>query len=230
MIIHREAHFQGTDTVRDIVIGMADGLTVPFALAAGISGAISANHIVVTAGIAEIAAGSIAMGLGGYLAARGEAEHYFSERKREEAEIIEKPAAEEKEVADLLATYGLTPEEAAPIVAGLKRRPDAWRDFMMRFELGLEEPDPKRALASAVTIAGAYVAGGIIPLSPYIATQDSHTALLFSVGFTLSALAVFGFVKGHFTGVSKIRSGFQTLMVGGIAAAVAYYVARLFTA
>lgn len=206
---------------------MSDGLTVPFALAAGISGAISAAHVVLTAGFAEIAAGSIAMGLGGYLAARSEAEHYHSELAREETEIIEKPEVEAEEVAEFFRQYGLTDEEYGPVVAGLRTKPKAWRDFMMRFELGLDEPDPKRALQSAVTIAVSYIVGGIIPLAPYLAFHDIRTALEFSVVFTLAALAAFGFVKGKFTGVSRIKSMFQTVFVGGLAAAAAYGLARL---
>src|SRR5512140_3584253 len=167
-LYHREEHFRGGETVKDIVIGMSDGLTVPFALAAGISGAISAAHIVVTAGFAEIAAGSIAMGLGGYLAARSEVEHYHSELAREEAEIREQPQAEAEEVAEFFRQYGLGEAEYGPVVQGMRTKPTAWRDFMMRFELGLEEPDPKRALQSAITIAVSYIVGGIIPLAPYI--------------------------------------------------------------
>jgi VIT1/CCC1 family predicted Fe2+/Mn2+ transporter len=159
-LYHREEHFRGGDTVKDIVIGMSDGLTVPFALAAGISGAISAAHIVVTAGFAEIAAGSIAMGLGGYLAARSEVEHYRSELAREEAEIREKPEIEAEEVANFFRGYGLTEAEYNPVVAGLRTKPKAWRDFMMRFELGLEEPDPKRALQSAITLEAAVEVSG----------------------------------------------------------------------
>lgn len=223
---HAEHHFSGGDTVRDVVIGMADGLTVPFALAAGISGALTSTHIVVTAGIAEIAAGSIAMGLGGYLAATSDAEHYRSERRREEQEILEKPAVERQEIVDIFKEYGVTSEECAPIVAALERRPDAWRDFMMRFELGLEEPDPKRALRSAATIAGSYVLGGFVPLAPYILMRDSEKALVFSAVITLIALAVFGFVKGHFTGVSKAKSAMQTAMVGTLAAGAAYAIAK----
>ena len=163
---HVEQHFTGTATVRDVVIGMSDGLTVPFALAAGLSGAVDNAAIIVTAGLAEIAAGSIAMGLGGYLAARSDAEHYDAERAREETETREKPDVESDEVADIFRGYGLTTEELMPAVQALRKRPKAWVDFMMRFELGLEQPDPKRALASAATIAAAYVAGGFIPLGP----------------------------------------------------------------
>src|SRR5271166_6586629 len=167
-IYHREEHFQGGNTIRDIVIGMSDGLTVPFALAAGISGAVAQTHLVVTAGFAEIAAGSIAMGLGGYLAAKSDQEHFQNEQRREEEEIKEKPQAEAQEIIDLFRAYGLTAEEIGPVVEGLKRRPTAWRDFMMKFELGLEEPNPSRAFKSAITIAGAYIAGGLIPLLPYV--------------------------------------------------------------
>ncbi len=225
---HHEEHFTGNATVRDVVIGMADGLTVPFALAAGISGAVAATSLVVTAGLAEIAAGSIAMGLGGYLAARSEEEHYRNELRREEREIIEKPDAERRVVRDVLEQYGLTPDESALVMAGLERRPNAWRDFMMRFELGLEEPDPKRALRSAVTIASAYIAGGFVPLAPYMVyTDDARRALLVSIVVTLIALAGFGWLKGRFTGVSPFRSALQTSTIGGIAAAAAFGIARL---
>src|SRR5437763_9363022 len=193
---HVERHFTAGATVRDIVIGMSDGLTVPFALAAGLSGAVDSTRIVITAGLAEIAAGSIAMGLGGYLAARSDAEHYASERRREEREVVELPDAERAEVANLLHEYGLTAAEAAPVVEALSRRPDAWVDFMMRFELGLEEPDPRRALTSAATIAGAYIAGGFIPLTPYMVLSTVNRGLLVSAAVTLAALAIFGYIKG----------------------------------
>ena len=226
---HVEKHFTGSLVVRDVVIGMSDGLTVPFALAAGLSGAVNASHIVVTAGLAEMAAGSISMGLGGYLAGRSDIEHYQSERHREEQEIVEMPKAEATEVADILGTYGLTEAESTLVVEGLERRPKAWVDFMMRFELGLEEPDPKRALSSALTIGGSYVAGGIIPLLPYIFIPTTSTALIVSVIVTLIALFIFGAVKGRFTGVPPLRSGLQTLLIGGIAATAAFLIARLIT-
>jgi len=224
---HIEQHFTAGETVRDIVIGMSDGLTVPFALAAGLSGAVSSTAIIVTAGLAEIAAGSIAMGLGGYLAARSDAEHYASERRREQLEVKEKTAAEEEEVREIFASYGLTDEQSKPIVEALSKRPDAWVDFMMRFELGLEEPDPRRALRSALTIAFSYIAGGLIPLSPYLLVPAAHTALLISVIVTLLALLIFGYVKGHFTGTMPIRSGLQTALIGGLAATAAFIIARL---
>ncbi len=223
---HVESHFTAGDTVRDVVIGMADGLTVPFALAAGLSGAISSTSIVVTAGIAEIAAGSIAMGLGGYLAARSDAEHYESEFRREQEEVVTKPDAEKAEVAEVLLTFGLDADQAAPIVEALSKNPDAWVRFMMRFELGLEEPDPKRAPKSAGTIAISYIVGGLIPLSPYFCFSKASAALPWSVGVTLTALAAFGAVKGRFTGVSPIKSGFQTVAVGGLAAAAAFQIAK----
>ncbi len=225
---HIEHHFTGGETVRDVVIGMSDGLTVPFALAAGLSGAVAATRLVVIAGLAEIAAGSIAMGLGGYLAARSDAEHYESERAREEREIVELPDEEEREVTEILKTYGMSDEEARPVVAAMARRPRAWLDFMMRFELGLEKPDPRRAVSSASTIAGSYIAGGFIPLAPYMLLRQAHTALAFSVAVTLLALAVFGYIKGRYTGARPGRSALQTMLIGGIAACAAFALARLF--
>jgi VIT1/CCC1 family predicted Fe2+/Mn2+ transporter len=226
---HREQHFTGSEAVRDVVIGMSDGLTVPFALAAGISGAVAATGLVVTAGMAEIAAGSIAMGLGGYLAARSDAEHYQSERRREHDEVRNQTHAEEAEVLEALANYGVSETEAAPVVAALRRDPDKWVDFMMRFELGLEEPDPKTALASALRIGGSYVVGGLIPLAPYFFFKKASPALLLSVVGTLFALTIFGYVKGRFTGVSAIKSALQTVGIGGVAATVAFLLARLFS-
>ena len=223
---HIEKHFTASETIRDVVIGMSDGLTVPFALAAGLSGAIGASNIVVTAGLAEIAAGSIAMGLGGYLAARSDAEHYHSERAREEYEVIEKADLEKEEVAEILQSYGMTPEQSRPVVAALSKDQKSWVDFMMRFELGLEEPDPKRALTSALTIAFAYIAGGFIPLSAYIFIPTASMALGVSVVMTLIALAIFGYVKGTFTGAKPWLSAVQTVLIGGIAAAVAFAIAR----
>ena len=223
---HEEKHFKASDTIRDIVIGMADGLTVPFALAAGLTGIVQASRVIVTAGFAEIAAGSIAMGLGGYLAAKSDAEHYISERKREVREIEQVPDIEAAEVAELLETYGLTSEESRPIVEALRKRPEAWIDFMMRFELGLEKPDPKRALKSAATIAGSYIMGGIIPLSPYLLIKTVDTALLYSVFVTLIALFGFGFFKGKISGLAPLKNALQTVTIGGLAAAAAFGIAR----
>ena len=225
--LHSETHFTASEAVRDIVIGMADGLTVPFALAAGLTGAIAQSKLVVTAGFAEIAAGSIAMGLGGYLAGKSACEHYDAERAREEREVVEKPDAEVREVEDVFAAYGLTREQTAPVIEAFRRDPRKWVEFMMRFELGLEKPDPGRALKSALTIAGAYVAGGLIPLAPYLILADAHRALPVSAGLTLAALFVFGAVKGRFTGTPAMRSGGQTLLIGGLAAGAAFAIAKL---
>ena len=224
---HVEKHFTSTEVVRDIVIGMSDGLTVPFALAAGLTGIVAASHIIITAGLAEVAAGSIAMGLGGYLAARGDAEHYTNERKREQHEVQALPDREAAEVAEVFHGYGLTAELSAPLVAALQANPEAYVDFMMRFELGLEEPNPKRALTSAMTIAGAYIVGGLIPLSPYFLLPKVHSALAWSVAVTLAALAVFGFFKARATGAPAVRGAVQTVLIGGLAAAAAFLIARL---
>jgi len=226
-IVHREQHFTSSNFVRDVVIGMSDGLTVPFALAAGLSGAISNTRFIVIGGLAEIAAGSIAMGLGGYLAARGDAEHYEQERIRECREIEEVPEEEKAEVSRVFQNYGLRAEESEPVVEALSRRPDAWVDFMMRFELGLEQPDPTRALTSAGTIAASYVAGGLIPLSPYIVSANAYRGLIFSAVVTLAALGVFGYIKGHFTGERALRSAVQTVVIGGVAAGAAFALAKL---
>lgn len=223
---HVEKHFTASEVVRDIVIGMSDGLTVPFALAAGLTGAISSSGIIITAGLAEIAAGSIAMGLGGYLAAKSDAEHYASERLREELEVVEKPKAEMAEVAEVFREYGLGGHEIAPILKNFQSRPKAWVDFMMRFELGLEEPQPKRARNSALTIAGSYIAGGLIPLAPYLFIAHAPDALWLSVLVTLIALFIFGYVKGTFTGTRPFRSALQTTLIGGLAAAAAFTIAR----
>jgi len=224
---HIERHFTSSDTVRDVVIGMSDGLTVPFALAAGLTGAIAQSRLIITAGFAEIAAGSIAMGLGGYLAARGDAEHYLHEKAREEDEIKSIPEAEASEVTDIFQSYGLSESESFSVVQSLRQRPKDWVAFMMRFELGLEEPEPSRAWKSALTIALAYAVGGMIPLSAYLIFPDAHVALRLSVAVTLIALAVFGGVKGRFTGVPLVRSALQTTVTGGLAAAAAFGIARL---
>jgi len=223
---HVERHFQGSASVRDVVIGMADGLTVPFALAAGLSGAVASTGIVVTAGLAEIAAGSIAMGLGGYLAARSDAEHYASEREREVREVAEKREAERDEVSEVFEGYGLSQEHIAPILDAFEQDKEAWIDFMMRFELGLERPDPLRARRSALTIAGAYIAGGLVPLAPYIIMPSMDRALPVSVILTVGALFAFGWVKGRFTGVAPFKSALQTTLVGGLAAGAAFGIAR----
>jgi vacuolar iron transporter family protein len=223
---HVEKHFTAGDVVRDIVIGMSDGLTVPFALAAGLSGAVASTGVVVVAGLAEVAAGSIAMGLGGYLAARGDAEHYAKERAVEERELVEIPEVETQEVLEVLEQYGVPPEQGKHVMDALRKNPKAWVDFMMRFELGLEEPDPKRAVRSAATIAGSYVLGGLVPLAPYIFCGTARLALIWSVVVTLLALAVFGFVKAKFTGTMPLRGAFQTMFIGGVAAGAAFAIAK----
>ena len=201
---HVEQHFTAGAMVRDVVIGMADGLTVPFALAAG----------------------SIAMGLGGYLAAKSDAEHYASERVREQREVKEIPAEEIRETTEIFESYGLTPEESKKVVQALSRRPETWVDFMMRFELGLEKPDARRAARSALTIATAYVVGGMIPLAPYLLVASARRALPVSVAVTLVALGAFGYVKGLFTGARPFRSAVQTVLIGALAAGMAFLLAR----
>ncbi|MBV8487181.1 MAG: VIT1/CCC1 transporter family protein [Planctomycetaceae bacterium] len=227
---HIERHFTASEKVRDLVIGMSDGLTVPFALAAGLSGSpLASSAIVVTAGLAEVAAGSIAMGLGGYLAARSDAEHFANEKRREEREVRNVPDIEEVEVAEVFQKYGLADEEIEPILRAFRKNHPAWVDFMMRFELGLEEPDPSRAVSSALTIAGAYIAGGLIPLVPYMLIPSTHAALRASVAVTLLALLIFGYVKGRFTGTRPLRSALQTMLIGGLAATAAFLIAREFS-
>ncbi len=225
---HVEKHFTATETVRDIVIGMADGLTVPFALAAGLAAAVSSTKVIVTAGLAEIVAGAIAMGLGGYLAARTDAEHYGSERAREEHEIDHLRDREVHEVTEIFEGYGLQGEELKAVVTAVTSDRKRWLDFMMRFELGLEEPDPKRAPISAGTIAVSYFVGGMIPLTPYILLSSISDAFAYSVGFTGLALLLFGGIKGHFTGINRAKSAGQTLLVGGLAAGAAYALAHAF--
>jgi vacuolar iron transporter family protein len=226
---HVEKHFTASEVVRDIVIGMSDGLTVPFALAAGLSGAVDSTTVVITAGLAEIAAGSIAMGLGGYLAARTDAEHYATERATEVRETVEMPEREAEEVALVFRSYGLPEETVATVVKAISGDQNRWVDFMMKFELGLEEPDPKRARSSALTIAGSYIAGGAIPLAPYFFIHSIHSALIVSVIVTLFALLVFGYVKGRFTVKTPLRSAWQTVVVGGLAASAAFLLAKLFS-
>ncbi len=224
---HIEKHFLASALVRDIVIGMADGLTVPFALAAGLAGAISSTAIIVTAGLAEVAAGAIAMGLGGYLAARTDIEHYRSELQREQTEVREVPETERTEVRQILRDQGLDPVLIEKVTAELTREPERWIKFMMRFELGLEEPVPGRELKSAMTIGGAYVTGGLIPLLPYFFLTDVARALSVSIALTLSALLVFGGIKGRLTGVRPLRSALQTAFIGSLAATTAFAIARL---
>jgi len=225
---HDEKHFNASDTLRDMVIGMSDGLTVPFALAAGLSRAVANNQLIVTAGLAEIAAGAIAMGRGGYLAARTEVHHFDSERRREEKETEDIPEVEAEEVASLFRSYDLDDKTVATLVNAIRSDKQRWVDFMMRFELGLERPDSGRALKSALTIGIAYIVGGLIPLSPYFFSTIPTIGLQMSILVTLISLFIFGYVKGKFTVATPWRSAFQTLAIGAVAASAAYGIARLF--
>jgi VIT1/CCC1 family predicted Fe2+/Mn2+ transporter len=225
--VHPERHVRSSETIRDVVIGMADGLTVPFALAAGVSGAAAGVTIIVTAGVAEVAAGAIAMGLGGYLAARTDAEHYATEHAREDLETVTMATQERAEVSTIFSGYGLSGGALESVVDAIAQDRGKWVDFMMRFELGLEAPDARRAPRSAFTIAISYIVGGIIPLAPYVFVADVGRALLISTIVTLMALFGFGALKGRMTGTPPLRSGLQSLLIGGIAAGVAFSLARL---
>ncbi|KAJ8760392.1 hypothetical protein K2173_015059 [Erythroxylum novogranatense] len=225
---HKEKHFTAGEVVRDIIIGVSDGLTVPFALAAGLSGANATSSIILTAGIAEVAAGAISMGLGGYLAAKSEADHYARELKREQEEINAVPDTEAAEVAEILAQYGIEQHEYGPVVNALKKKPQAWLDFMMKFELGLEKPDPKRAMQSALNIAVAYIIGGLVPLIPYMFIPRAQDAVIVSVCVTILALLLFGYAKGYFTGNKPFKSALQTAFIGALASAAAFGLAKAF--
>ena len=225
--MHEEKHFESSDVVKDIVIGMADGLTVPFALAAGLSAAIDSNAIVITAGIAEIIAGSIAMGLGGYLAGKTDADHYNSELKREHDEVEHLPDKEKQEIKEVLAGYGITAETQNRVAEELALDKNKWVNFMMKFELGLEEPKPKRARQSAINIAVSYVVGGMIPLSAYFFTSHPHEGLIFSSAITLVALLAFGFFKAKVTGQPVWQGAYRTAFIGALAAGAAFFIARI---
>jgi vacuolar iron transporter family protein len=223
-----EKHLQSSEFIKDIVIGVSDGLTVPFALAAGLSGAVSNTGIITTAGIAEIVAGSIAMGLGGYLAGRTEVEHYDSELKREFEEVKRVPELEKKEVKEVFASYGLDEDSQKMVVDILSKSEEKWVNFMMKFELGLEKPNINRARNSALTIGVAYMVGGIIPLSPYFLVSNAQTGLLYSVVLTLITLFIFGYFKSKVTGQNPIFGAFKVTLIGAVAAGAAFFVARLF--
>lgn len=225
---HVETHLKSSDFLRDVVIGMSDGLTVPFALAAGLSGAVDSSSIIVIAGIAEIAAGSIAMGLGGYLAGKTEQDHYASEVKREFYEVENLRHREIEETKEFFANIGLSPELQDKATEEIARDKERWVDFMMKYELGLDKPDPKRATKSALNIGLSYIAGGIIPLSPYFFIADSTEALKFSVVATLICLFVFGYFKSRITGVNPFWGAARVTLIGALAAAAAFAVARLF--
>ncbi|MEO6524584.1 MAG: VIT1/CCC1 transporter family protein [Mucilaginibacter sp.] len=227
--MHNENHLKSSDTIRDIVIGMSDGLTVPFALAAGLSGAINSSTIVVTAGIAEIVAGSIAMGLGGFLAGKTEADHYSSELQREYEEVERVPEQEKTEVMEVFADFGLSPTLQRQVADEMAKDKDKWVDFMMRYELGLEKPEANRATQSAITIGFSYIVGGIIPLSPYFFISNSQMALYYSCGITLICLFVFGYFKSKVTGQNPVNGALKVVVIGALAAAAAFLVARQIT-
>jgi vacuolar iron transporter family protein len=225
---HTEAHLKSSDALRDIVIGMSDGLTVPFALAAGLSGAVASSSIIVIAGIAEICAGSIAMGLGGYLAGKTEQDHYSSEQKREYDEVENLRHREIEETKEFFANIGLSPALQEQATQEIAQDKDRWVDFMMKYELGLDKPDPKRATKSALNIGLSYIAGGIIPLSPYFFIADAAAALKISVVATLICLFVFGFFKSKITGINPWWGAVRVTLIGAMAAAAAFGVAKLF--
>lgn len=224
---HHEHHNKSSESLRDFVIGMADGLTVPFALVAGLAGAVDSTTLIITAGVAEIAAGCIAMGLGGYMAAKTGCEHYSSEYKRELYEIEHMRKVEEKETSDILLGFGVPEAHVPMVVEGLMKDPDKWAEFMMRFELGLEKPDPSRIVKSPLIIGGAYAAGGIVPLLPYIVMEHVHDALMVSIAVSTLALFAFGAFKGHFTGQKWLKSAIHTTLIGAAAAGAAFMIARM---
>ena len=227
---HEELHSESSDLIRDVVIGMSDGLTVPFALAAGLSGAIDSNGIIIIAGLAEIAAGSIAMGLGGYLAGKTEMDHYRSELKREYDEVEKVPQREKEEVKEFFANLGLSEEMQEQATNEVIKDKEKWVDFMMKYELGLDKPDPKRALKSGLNIGLSYIVGGLVPLSPYFFTDSPLAALKYSIAFTLICLFIFGWLKSKFTGVNPWAGALRVTIIGALAAGAAFFVASLFEA
>ncbi|MBX7205161.1 MAG: VIT1/CCC1 transporter family protein [Bacteroidia bacterium] len=225
---HEEKHFTGSEIVRDVVIGMSDGLTVPFALAAGLSGAVDSNGIIITAGIAEIIAGSIAMGLGGYLAGKTEVEHYDAELKREYYEVDVFPEKEKQEVRDVFQEYGISKTIQDEVADDLAKDKKRWVDFMMKFELGLEKPSLNRARQSALTIGVSYVVGGLVPLLAYFFSDTPESGLIYSSAITLICLFIFGYFKSKLIGQHALKGGFRIMAIGAMAAAAAFFVAKLF--
>src|ERR1044071_7561696 len=225
---HKEEHLKSSDLLTDVVIGMSDGLTVPFALAAGLSGAVDSTGIIVIAGIAEIAAGSIAMGLGGYLAGKTEQDHYNSELKREYYEVDNLRHREIEETKEFFANIGLSEELQDKATEEIAKDKKQWVDFMMKYELGLDKPDPKRATKSALNIGISYVVGGLVPLSPYFFVHSPSDGLKISVIVTLCCLFVFGFLKSKITGVNPWWGAVRVTLIGAAAAAAAFGVAKSF--
>lgn len=224
---HTEEHFSSSALVTDIVIGMSDGLTVPFALAAGLSGAVSDTHLVVVAGLAEIVAGSIAMGLGGFLAGKTEVDHYNAELKREAWEVVNLPEREREEVRQIFEEMGISPSTQALVVDELVRDDKKWIDFMMRFELGLDKPDPKRASKSALNIGISYIVGGLVPLMPYFFVSSPIAGLYYSAAITVVCLFIFGYFKAKVTGQAPLKGAFSVMLIGSVAAAAAFGIAKL---
>lgn len=225
---HKEEHLQSSELLRDVVIGMSDGLTVPFALAAGLSGAVSSTGIIIIAGIAEIAAGSIAMGLGGYLAGKTEIDHYNSELKREYEEVDTVPEKEKEEVREFFGNLGLSEEVQFKATEEIAKDKKKWVDFMMKYELGLDKPDPQRATKSALNIGLSYVVGGLVPLSPYFFIDTPVEALKISVLVTLICLFIFGYFKSRITGVHPLGGALKVMLIGAVAAGAAFGVAKIF--
>ncbi len=226
---HKEEHFKSTELVTDIVIGMSDGLTVPFALAAGLSGAVHDPHIIVIAGIAEVAAGSIAMGLGGYLAGKTEVDHYNSEYKREVWEVDNLPEKEKEEVREIFAEMGMSEATQRLVVDEMAKDKTKWVEFMMRYELGLDKPDPKRASKSAMNIGISYIVGGIVPLSPYFFVSTPVDGLKWSCAITVLCLFIFGYFKAKITGQNALGGALRVTLIGSVAAAAAFFIAQLFS-
>ena len=225
---HQEHHSTGSDFIKDIVIGMSDGLTVPFALAAGLSGAVQTTGIIVLAGLAEITAGSIAMGLGGYLAGKTETDFYESELRREYEEVDALPDEEKLEVKAFFQELGLSEDIQEKAVQEITKDREKWVDFMMKYELNLEKPNPKRARNSALNIGISYIVGGLVPLSPYFFIEVPSKAFPVSVAVTLVCLFIFGFFKSKVTGVNPWGGALRVTLIGAAAAAAAFFVAKLF--
>lgn len=228
MHLHEEKHFKSSDLITDIVIGMSDGLTVPFALAAGLSGAVDSTGIIITAGLAEVAAGSIAMGLGGFLAGKTEVDHYNAELKREWDEVEKVPEKEKQEVRDVFAEMGLSTEVQNHIADELAKDKQKWVNFMMKYELGLDKPEPKRARNSAFNIGLSYIVGGLVPLSPYFFVTNPEDGLKISAAITVVCLFIFGYFKAKVTGQNKLKGAVYVASIGSAAAAAAYMIAKLF--